>query len=165
MSDAKIHSIVYQPEDQEYGERYDDFIRIPVESINLIANHGIEGDRKAGHAPKRQLNLLDHDWVQKQKEKGFNAIPGAFGEQVVIQGLDVLTLNRGDQLQLGDFALIEITMPRTGCSRLEMAHGDMGKPEDPIGMMARVLETGKISVGDPIQIMSRVSIKQSHARN
>lgn len=158
MEDAKIYSIVYQPEDQEYGERYDDFIRIPVESVNLIANHGIEGDRKAGRAPKRQLNLLDYDWVREQKQKGFNAFPGAFGEQVVIQGLDVLTLNRGDQLQLGESALIEITMPRTGCNRLEMAHGDLGKPEDPIGVMARVIATGKVSVGDPIQMVNQVSV-------
>ncbi len=157
MNEATIYSIVYQPEDQEYGEQYDDFIRIPVDSANLIANHGIEGDRKAGRAPKRQLNLLDYDWVQEQKQKGFNAFPGSFGEQVVIQGLDVVALNKGDQLQLGDSAFIEITMPRTGCSRLAMAHGDKSKPEDPIGVLAKVIETGKISVGNPVKIKTQVT--------
>jgi len=157
MHEATIYSIVYQPEDQEYGEQYDDFIRISVDSVNLVANHGIEGDRKAGRAPKRQLNLLDCDWVQEQKEKGFNAGPGCFGEQMVIQDLDVFSLKPGDQLQLGESAIIEITMSRTGCSRLAMAHGDMGKPEDPIGMLAKVIETGKISVGDPVLVKTEVT--------
>ena len=52
-----IYSIVYQPIESEDRSRWPEFLRIPAQQVNLIAGHGIEGDRKAGHHPGRSISF------------------------------------------------------------------------------------------------------------
>lgn len=149
---AKIFSIVYQPEDKKYEDKHDnDYIREPLSVATLIANHGLQGDAKAGRQPSRQLNILSKEWLESIKELGYRTNPGEFGEQIIVQGLDVDALQKGDRLQLGSLAVIEITMPRHGCMRLEAAQGrsnaDYGGT---VGQLARVVSGGLIQVGDPV---------------
>jgi MOSC domain-containing protein YiiM len=151
---AAIQSIVYQPVDQEYDERPGHFIRVPIDKVNLIANHGIEGDAKAGHNPDRQLSLLSNHWVEAMQGKGFKTNPGDFGEQIVIQGVSLEDLQPGDRLLMGAGALVEFTKIRTGCTRLETAQGNSLEADiEYIGMMAKVLNGGIIKVGDPVQVL------------
>lgn len=153
---ANIYSIVYQPVDMDYGDDRDDYIRLPLESAELIADHGIKGDRKAGGNPERQLNLLPYEWLQELAPQGYRTAPGQFGEQLILQGLPLMELGPGDRLQLGPQAVIEITKPRTGCDRLERAQ--RGKPVvghlGPLGMLAKVIQSGPISVGDPVTVLT-----------
>lgn len=152
---SQIHSIVYQPKDQAYGERLDHYIRVPLEAATLIAGHGIEGDDKAGRNPRRQLNLLSYEWLMEREKEGYKTKPGSFGEQLVIEGLAVENLQPGDRLQIGDEACIEITFPRTGCERLEAAQGISNKLlRGHIGMLAKVLTGGLIRVGDSVKVVS-----------
>jgi MOSC domain-containing protein YiiM len=157
---AQILSIVYQPQEERYEDgRFDYFIRIPIQQANLIAQRGIEGDRKAGRNPKRQLNLLSDDWLAARQQEGYKTAPGDFGEQLIISGLSVLDLNSGTILQLGDEAQIEITRPRTGCSRLAAAQDlDGDWPGGPIGVLARVTRSGTIRVGDPVTVLEEESV-------
>lgn len=152
---SHIYSIVYQPLDQDYPEGHTgDFIRLPLETAELIAGHGLAGDRKAGHNPQRQLNILSYEWLQARKAEGFRAEPGQFGEQLVVRGLDVLALQPGERLQLGPQAVIEVVKPRTGCLRLAAAHGKSEKLDlGGIGIMARVITSGPIRVGDAVQVL------------
>jgi len=151
---AKIISIVYQPEDQEYGDgRVADFIRVPFESAQLVPNHGIKGDRKAGRNLSRQVNLLSTGWLAAKKAQGYKTAPGQFGEQLIIDGLDLDSLEPGTQLQLGDEACLEITKIRDGCERLEAAQNASGLAGKPIGMLTRVLSGGTIKVGDPVRVL------------
>ena len=149
---AQIKSIVYQPMDQAYEDgRFDHFIRVPVPQANLIANHGIEGDRKAGRNPNRQLNLLDEAWLAARQQEGYKTAPGDFGEQIVLAGLSVLDLKPGTILQLGKEAQIEITRSRTPCLRLAAAQGlDSDWPGGKIGILAKVMTGGVIHVGDSV---------------
>jgi molybdopterin adenylyltransferase len=149
---AQIKSIVYQPDDQVYEDgRFDTFIRLPVKTAELIADHGIRGDHKAGRNRQRQLNLLSVDWLKVQQQKGYRIEPGSFGEQLIVQGIDLEALKPGTRLQLGNKAIIEITKPRTGCERLDAAQGDTGYfAEKEIGMMATVITGGTIQVGDVV---------------
>jgi MOSC domain-containing protein YiiM len=154
---AQIYSITYQPVDQSYeGERFSAFIRVPVEEARLIAGHGIEGDAKAGRNPRRQLNLLSYEWLEGLRQQGYQTEPGAFGEQMIIRGLDVLTLQPGERLRLGNGACIEITKPRTGCTRLEAAQG-VPIPKEAlkagIGVLATVITSGVIRVGDSVEVV------------
>jgi hypothetical protein len=97
---AQILSIVYQPKEERYEDgRFDYFIRIPLQQANLIAHRGIEGDRKAGRNPKRQLNLLSDDWLAARQQEGYQTEPGSFGEQLIISGLSVLDLKSATILQ------------------------------------------------------------------
>ena len=145
---AEIYSIVYKPE-RTPGEPKA-FYRVPLDEANLIAGYGIEGDVKGGH-PKRQLNVMSYETQEALKAEGFKAAPGELGEHLAIKGLDVGALAPGDRIQLGDSAVIEIMGLREPCERFEYAQD---KPlEDAIarvGVMARVLTSGAIRVGDPV---------------
>lgn len=159
---SRIHSIVYQPKDKDRkrGERPVDYLRVPLEAATLIAGHGIEGDDKAGRNPRRQLNLLSFEWLRERKKEGYKTKPGSFGEQLIIKGLAVENLQRGDRLQLGEEACIEITFPRTGCERLEAAQGQSNKLLcGHIGMLAKVLTGGTIRVGDSVKLLSQARTK------
>lgn len=152
---AHIVSIVYQPLDQPYPEgHFDDYIRVPVETAVLEADHGIKGDRKAGRNPKRQINLLSTDWLAAKAASGHRTNPGEFGEQLIVSGLDFAALPAGTQLQLGSDAVVEITFPRIGCTRLEAAQAKKGLNGQEIGLMVKVIEGGNIHTGDTIAIIS-----------
>ncbi len=148
-----IYSIVYQPPELVYGERRDDYLRVPIRRANLVAGHGIEDDQKAGHHPDRQLNLLSQEWLMALQPKGYKTKPGQFGEQIIITGLAVESLEPGVRLQLGREACIEITSLRTGCDRLEAAQGKAVKGMGPLGAMAKVVIGGAIEVGDPVTVL------------
>ncbi len=152
MPMSTIDRIVYQPVDREYEDGATDFIRVPVLSANLVADFGIENDRKAGHNPRRQLNLLSREWLDTVAGLGFQTGAGQFGEQLTVSGLPFNDIQPGTQLQLGDEAVIEVTQPRTGCSRLEAAQGRSIAGIGPIGLLARVVIGGEIRVGDEIVI-------------
>ena len=154
---ASIHSIVYQPTNQEYDERLDQFMRIPIDEAELIEGHGMRGDAKSGHNPNRQLNLISTAWVQGMGDIGYKTKPGEFGEQMVLDGLAVEDLQPGDRLQLGSAARIEITKARTGCSRLELVQGQIDENAMiSIGMLAKVIASGTIRVGDEVRVLEAV---------
>lgn len=147
---GEIYSIVYQPQDKTYGEHIGDFIREPLSEAALIADHGLAGDRKAGRQQARQLNILSYEWLEGLRPLGYRTEPGAFGEQIVLKGIPLEQLQAGDRLRLGAEAVVEITMPRNGCIRLEAAQGKSNAAfNSRVGMMARVLTGGVIRVGDP----------------
>lgn len=150
---AHIYSIVYQPKDQPDHERLDGYGRVPVPRARLVAGHGIEGDRKAGRHPARHLNLLSREWLTAVQAKGYKTEPGQFGEQLIIAGLAVEGLEAGARLQLGEEARIEITKTRTGCGRLESAQGKTITGLGPIGVLARVITSGTVEVGDPVVVL------------
>jgi TatD DNase family protein len=146
-----IYSIVYQPEDKKYDDRMVDFIREPSQQATLVADHGIKGDAKAGRNRSRQLNILSLKWLENLKTKGYRTEPGEFGEQIIVQDLEVEQLTPGDRLQIGESATVEITKARTGCERLEAAQGLSNEAFGGfVGMMAKVVAGGDIRVGDAV---------------
>ena len=149
-----IFSIVYHPKDRDYDNRDSDYIRIPLETAHLIADHGIEGDQKAGHNPERNLNLLSRQWLAAAAEKGYRAQPGEFGEQIIVDGIPMEELEAGARLRLGQQAVIEVSKLRNGCERLEAAQGRKVKGVmGPLGAMARVVTGGAIKVGDAVVVL------------
>ena len=149
-----IQSIVIQPLDKKYGQRREAFIRVPVQSATLIPGHGIQGDRKAGHSPSRQLNLIPTDWLAARAAEGYRTGPGEMGEQIIVDGLTFDQMTPGTRYRLGDQAIIEITKPRTGCERLDASQP---KPLPQaiklagIGHLAKVVRGGSIKVGDRVE--------------
>ena len=153
---SKIYSIVYQPKDIKYGSHLGDYIREPLQEAMLIADHGLEGDAKAGKNRHRQLNLLSLEWLEDLKPLGYRTGPGQFGEQIIIQDMNVDQLQVGDRLQIGETATIEITKARTGCERLVLAQGLSRDPfNNLMGMLAKVTTSGEIRVGDEVVRLSQ----------
>lgn len=147
-----IASIVYKPAQIDF-QPPEKFSRIPVERIRLIVGHGLEGDTK-GKDPKRQLNIMTRETMNALKKDGFKTEPGQLGEQIIISGIDVDQLNSGDQLQIGDQAIIEIIEPRTGCNRFHRIQGIHPKnAKGRLGMIAKVVASGLIELNSEVTLV------------
>ncbi len=150
---SQIVSITYQPRDRRYTDRLGDYIRVPFAAAMLVADHGIDGDQKAGHNKSRQVNLVSAEWLSARAAEGYRAAPGQFGEQIIVAGLAVETLPPGTRLALGPQAILTITKGRTGCDRLEAAQGKSIADLGPSGSLARVVMGGPMQVGDMVRLL------------
>lgn len=147
ITTAHIVSITYRPAHIEQRPA-DYFARLPLDRATLIEGHGIEGDTK-GRWQNRELNVMRAETVERLREEEFRTRPGELGEQLVIAGLEPDLLVPGVRLHLGASAVIEITCPRTPCSRFAHIQGQPIKAaRDKLGVMARVVRGGDIAVGD-----------------
>lgn len=147
---AEIVSIVYKPEEwpDEPSGRY---LRVPLQTARLIAGQGIEGDAKGGH-PRRNLNIMSAETLDELAAEGFTVQPGRMGEQIIVRGLDVNGMREGDRIHLGDSAVVEVTLARTGCERFEAYQGKHPSlAAGRLGVMARVVSDGTIRVGDGVK--------------
>jgi MOSC domain-containing protein YiiM len=148
-----VYSIVFQPSKSEFEPPYR-FNRVPIEQANLIANHGIEGDRKAGRNPKRQINIMSYETVEQLRQEGFKTDPGELGEQIILRGIDVESLQKGDRLQLGASAMVEVNFLREPCIWFEKIQGKSANTaEGKVGVLVTVIESGVVRVGDPVQVI------------
>ena len=147
---SSIYSIVYQPEPSVHEEPFH-YMRVPAESVNLIAGHGIEGDRKAGHHPDRQINIMFYDTIQALASEGYKAAPGELGEQIIVQGLTEADFQAGHRLRLGE-TLVEMVKTRTGCEWFQEIH-QKTPPSNRLGYLAKVIEGGIIRVGDTVEVV------------
>jgi uncharacterized protein YdeI (YjbR/CyaY-like superfamily) len=156
----KVTSIVYKPESAG-SDPETHYVRLPLEAAELVAGHGIAGDRKGGN-PKRNLNLMSFETLEALHEDGFDTLPGQMGEQIVIQELDMGTLAEGDRLQIGEQACVEVVNQRTGCGRFEQIQGRSRKlAAGRMGIMAKVLTGGKVVVGDAVKLLPRVALPEN----
>jgi len=120
----------------------------------LIENFGIENDAHAGDW-HRQVSLLSDEKIQAFKRKGADIEYGVFGENIVVDGLDLRMLAMGTLLKCND-VLIEILQIGKEChNHCEIYHtmGDCIMPRE--GVLARVIKGGTIKVGDTVSIEAR----------
>ena len=125
-----------------------------VESAHFSADWGIDGDAHAGKW-HRQISVLSADRIDEFNKKGAGVTPGAFGENLVVDGFDFRTLPVGTLLRCGD-VLLEMTQIGKECHghcEIYKKMGDCIMPRE--GVFARVLEPGTISVGDEMVIAER----------
>ncbi len=121
---------------------------IPLAETEIIADWGLRNDRKARAGSKRQVLLLDEVTL-----KSVHLRPGDLQENITVRGLDVNALEPGQQVQVGR-ALLEVTGPCTVCGELERVRAGLKEAlRDRRGVLARVLETGVVRIGDPVQVM------------
>lgn len=124
----------------------------------LVENFGLEGDAHGGNW-HRQVSLLSQDRIDAFNARGAGVIPGAFGENLTVSGLDLRTLPVGCRLRVGDTALLEVTQIGKTChSSCEIAQrmGECIMPKE--GVFARVLHGGRVSVGDAVHVIWRVAV-------
>lgn len=122
-----------------------------VGSVKLVENWGIEQDAHAGDW-HRQVSLLSYDKILAFKARGAQVEDGAFGENLVVSGLDFRTLPVGTLLQCGEVVL-EMTQIGKEChSHCEIYHkmGECIMPHE--GVFAQVLSGGMIRVGDKMEV-------------
>ncbi|MCC8099589.1 MAG: MOSC domain-containing protein [Clostridiales bacterium] len=127
-----------------------------VDSGYFAVDWGIQGDAHAGNW-HRQVSLLSADKIEAFNRRGAHVAPGAFGENLVVEGFDFRALPVGTLLRCGD-VLLEMTQIGKDChSHCEIYKkmGDCIMPRE--GVFARVLEPGTITVGDEMVIVPRTT--------
>ena len=66
----------------------------PVECVRLVEDWGIEGDAHAGRW-HRQVSLLSREKIDAFRARGAEVRDGAFGENLIVSGLDLAALPVG----------------------------------------------------------------------
>jgi MOSC domain-containing protein YiiM len=152
------------------------FSKDVVESVLLVAGHGVEGDAHAGatiqHRSRkrwrpndpnpRQVHLLHAELLDDLRCRGFDVSPGQVGENVLTRGVDLLALPTGARVRLGADAVVEVTGLRNPCVQLDrfadgLMEAVLRREQDGTlvrlaGVMGVVLAGGEVRPGDPVQV-------------
>ena len=113
----------------------------------FAAGHGIKGDAHAGPW-HRQVSLLSYDKIEDFRARGAEVEDGAFGENLVVEGIDFRGLPVGTLLECGEVVL-EMTQIGKECHShcaIYKVMGDCIMPRE--GVFARVVKGGFIAIGD-----------------
>lgn len=117
----------------------------------FVEDWGIEGDAHAGKW-HRQVSLLSHEKIEAFRARGAQVEDGAFGENLVVSGIDFRSLPLGTKFQCNDVVL-ELTQIGKECHHGCQIFQKMGEcimPRE--GVFTRVLHGGTISVGDTLTV-------------
>lgn len=127
--------------------------KVSIEEAELIESFGIKGDAHGGNW-HRQVSLLSFEKIEEFKAKGINVEFGAFGENIVVKGIDLAKLPVGTKLSIGEI-IMEVTQIGKRCHdrcNIYYTVGDCIMPRE--GIFAIVLKGGNIKVGDVIKILN-----------
>lgn len=116
---------------------------------NIIEGYGLENDAHGGNW-HRQVSLLSYNKVLDFNAKGGAVEDGAFGENILVEGIDFKTLPIGLKFKCNDVVL-ELTQVGKECHahcEIYKRVGDCIMPRE--GVFAKVINGGKIKVGDDL---------------
>lgn len=123
-----------------------------VPEADFQAGLGIVGDAHAdgGH---RQVSLLAAEEIERLGEKGASISPGAFAENITTEGLDLRILKVGSRLKAGPAELVVTQLGKRchGRCAIYAKLGDCVMPRQ--GVFARVVASGRVKVGDTIELI------------
>lgn len=123
-----------------------------IKEANFIENFGIEKDAHAGDW-HRQVSLLSYEKIDEFNKKGANVIDGAFGENLVVEGIKFTELPVGTKLQCND-VILEMTQIGKECHSHCEIYKKMGECIMPTnGVFAKVIKGGKIKFGDEMMVI------------
>ena len=126
--------------------------KIPVEKIEVIENHGFKNDAHAG-SWHRQVSLLSYETREEFKKMGSTVEDGAFGENLLISGIDFNEIEIGTRLKIGD-VILEITQLGKSCHNHCAIYHQVGKCIMPTnGLFSRVLKGGTIQLNDSVEVL------------
>lgn len=126
----------------------------PVDEARVTVD-GLVGDkqRQSFHGGRhRAVCLLSIEEVRSLQADGVECEPpGAFGENLLTEGLEGAALRPGDRLRVGEEVLLEVHDVREPCGTLRKV--DKRFPDLMVGRsgwVCSVLEEGVVRPGDPI---------------
>ncbi|MBR0514722.1 MAG: molybdenum cofactor biosynthesis protein [Clostridia bacterium] len=122
-------------------------VKRPVEKGILVKDYGIQSDAHAGKW-HRQVSLLSWERVEEFNRKGGGVTDGDFGENLLVEGMNLKSLPVGTLLKTGT-AVLRITQIGKECHsdcEIRRRTGDCIMPRE--GIFAEVLEGGEIRPGD-----------------
>jgi MOSC domain-containing protein YiiM len=136
---AEIAAIWRSPKRRELME--------PLESARVFENEGVEG---CAHRRGGKRNVL---FVAAEDLETLGVEPGAVKENFTVRGAEVMKWPVGQRLVIGD-AEFEVSMVCDPCDLMETIRpGLLAEIDGRRGMLARVLKSGQVAVGDRITLL------------
>ena len=138
--------------------------KAPVDGSVRVAGVNLEGDDQAdrrvhGGPDKAVYAYAREDTTFWEGELGRSLGPGAFGENLTTEGLDVSGAVVGERWRVGSVEL-EVCQPRLPCNKLALRMGEplmvkrFAQASRP-GAYLRILREGSLGAGDVIEVLSR----------
>ncbi|MEA2229007.1 MAG: hypothetical protein QOF04_2637 [Solirubrobacteraceae bacterium] len=138
--------------------------KAPVHGRVAVAGVNVAGDDQAdrqvhGGPDKAVYAYAAEDAAWWAGELGRPLAPGAFGENLTVEGVDVTGAVIGERWRVGTVEL-EVCQPRLPCFKLGLRFGDptmvrrftaTGRP----GAYLRIVGAGELAAGDPIAVTDR----------
>ena len=132
--------------------------RVRVEGVNVAGDD--QADRRVHGGPDKAVYAYAReDIAWWEGELGRELLPGAFGENLTVEGVDVSGAVIGERWRIGT-AELEVCQPRFPCFKLGLRFGDPGMlrrftlAERP-GAYLRIVGEGDIGAGDAIESFDR----------
>lgn len=122
-----------------------------VPEAELTVDWGIVGDAHGGKW-HRQVSLLSAEKIEDFRKKGAEVELGAFGENLVVEGIELGRLPVGSRFFIGD-VVMELTQIGKECHnhcQIYKRMGDCIMPRE--GVFAVVRRGGHIKTGDSIEV-------------
>ena len=136
-----------------------------VASVEVAEAKGIVGDaryfgrvsRETGQPARRQVTLMEREQIAEHATAlGLQSIPpGAVRANIETSGLDLVALV-GNEVEVGEAVLL-LYAPRDPCAKMDaLCQGLRELMNDHRqGVLAQVLRSGKIRVGDSIKVRAK----------
>jgi len=132
--------------------------RVRVAGVNLAGDD--QADRRVHGGPDKAVYAYaTEDTAWWEAELGRPLGPGAFGENLTVEGGDVGGAVVGERWRIGDVEL-EVAQPRLPCSKLGLRFGDprmvkrFAQARRP-GAYLRIVREGELGAGDAIDVGER----------
>ena len=120
----------------------------PVQEATAISGLGLEGDRSAYEGNMRQVLFMAKETLDE-----FGLAPGQVKENITVTGLDLSQTKEGQVFFIGDDVTMEIVGDCEPCGKMDAIQpGLKDKLDGRRGMLAMVINGGRIKVGDPVRV-------------
>src|SRR6185437_8072423 len=117
------------------------------ERLRAIERQGMDGCAHA-NPPRREVLFASLEHLDS-----VGVEPGDIRENLTVEGADVQQWPVGQRVRAGE-AVFEITMVCDPCHRMdELREGLRAELDNKRGMLARVVESGEIALGDQVELL------------
>lgn len=123
-----------------------------IPEVDLVKGFGLENDAHGGNW-HRQVSLLSFEKITEFNERGARVGNGAFGENIIVSGIDLRVLPVGSQIRIGQAELV-VTQIGKECHKhcqIYARVGDCIMPRE--GIFAVVVAEGHIKKGDQLEVV------------
>jgi MOSC domain-containing protein YiiM len=131
--------------------------RVAVRGVNIDGDD--QADRSVHGGPDKAIYAYAIEETRTwEAELGRELGPGAFGENLTIEGVDVSGALVGERWRIGT-TLLEVVQPRFPCFKLGLRMGApkfvkrFGQASRP-GAYLRIVEQGELGAGDSVELAS-----------
>jgi len=119
----------------------------------LKEDFGLVGDAHADCCTHRQVSLLAAESIDKMRALGLELKAGDFAENLVTEGIDLVSLPVGTRILVGEQVVLEVTQIgkecHSGCAIFQQV-GTCVMPQE--GLFTRVIRGGTVRTGDKIEV-------------